>query len=65
MTSDLALQKAEEIAEGGESALGPDGEVRSLGPVPARVLLNESLPCPPAPFSVNTNFIFTQLLISK
>lgn len=35
VTSDIALQKAEEMAEGGESALGPDGEVRSFAPVPA------------------------------
>lgn len=35
----VVLQKAEENAEGGESALGPDGEVREVAPTGSYVLL--------------------------
>ena len=33
LTFDIVLQKTEENAEGGESALGPDGEVRDFVPI--------------------------------
>lgn len=39
----IVLQKAEENAEGGESALGPDGEVRDVAPTGSYVLLGESV----------------------
>lgn len=39
----IVLQKAEENAEGGESALGPDGEVREVAPTDSYVLLGESV----------------------
>lgn len=36
----VVLQKAEENAEGGESALGPDGEVRGVVPIGSYILLS-------------------------
>lgn len=35
----VVLQKAEENAEGGEPALGPDGEVRAVSVIPCGTVL--------------------------